>query len=109
MNNLQTALDFNEKQRTMFEPILHGRENNIESQKNYEANIEAFTKNCKVIFAQLMTGKVLTGIDCAKLGILEYRRRFKDLIDVYGIPVQDDYVEGKRHKNGGWKRSISIM
>ncbi len=84
----------------------HPRENNPISQINYETNLEKFNRNNRIIFEQLLTGKKLTGIDIAKLGILEYRKRFDDLKKVYGIPVQDDYVEGQRYKEWWLEQSF---
>lgn len=85
----QTTINFNQR---------HQSENNEESELNYIANLDAINNNCRTILEQLLTGRKLTGIDCAKLGILEYRRRFKDLVDVYGIPIESEYPEGKRYK-----------
>lgn len=83
------TLDFNKR---------HETENNEENEKNYIANLKDINNNCRTILEQLLTGRKLTGIDCAKLGILEYRRRFKDLIDVYKIPIESEYPKGKRYK-----------
>ena len=85
-------------QKTIDLTKSHGRENNPESQKNYEENLGKFNRNCRIIFEQLMKGRKLTGIDVAKLGILEYRKRFDDLRKLHNIPVKDGYVPGKRHK-----------
>lgn len=76
----------------------HGRENNTESQMNYESNLEKFNNNCRIIFEQLLTGRRLTGLEVVKLGIIEYRKRFDDLKKLYNIPVKDGYVDGKRYK-----------
>jgi len=86
---IQTRIEWNKP---------HIQENTPENDKNYLLNLNKFSKNCKIIFEQLMTGRAMTGKDCVRLDIMEYRRRFKDLKDVHGIPVQDDYVEGKQFK-----------
>ena len=85
----QLAIEFNQR---------HAPENNEESEMNYIANLDAINNNCRTILEQLLTGRKLTGIDCIKLGILEYRRRFKDLVDVYKIPIESEYPQGKRYK-----------
>lgn len=71
----------------------HGPENNMESQRHYEADLKKLSNNCRIILEQLLTGRKLTGIDVVKLGIMEYRKRFDDLKKVYGIPVRDDYAQ----------------
>ena len=76
----------------------HGKENNEESETNYNFNIKALNNNCRILLEQLLTGNKLTGYDCARLGILEYRKRFDDLKKIHKIPIQDDYVYGKRFK-----------
>lgn len=82
----------------------HGPENNIESQKSYNNNLETLNNNCRILLEQLLTGRKLTGIDAVKLGMLEYRKRFDELKKVHGIPVQCEYPKKedgkgkKRHK-----------
>lgn len=85
----QTTIKFDKRHQT---------ENNEESELNYIANLDDINNNCRTILEQLLTGRKLTGLDCAKLGILEYRRRFKDLIDVYKIPIESEYIKGKAYK-----------
>lgn len=70
------------------ENIVHAKENNSYSQKILGEQRARLNKVCKKVHDTLMKGERLSGANFhEKIGALEYRRRFKDLIDK-GYPVQ---------------------
>lgn len=80
---MQTQIDF-----------VHTQENNRHSQQILEDNLPRLNRNCKVILEALQRGERLTGaIVISKYGMLEYRRRFKDLRD-FGIDVKSNVLPG---------------
>jgi hypothetical protein len=78
---MQTLLDF----------TVHSRENNSHSQSILESQYERLSNNCKKLYEAMSKGRRLTGMDCINMGMIEYRRRFKDMIDA-GIPVKSEMV-----------------
>jgi hypothetical protein len=78
-----------------FEAYAH-KENNKESQAHFNNNKILFSKQCGLVYNLLMNGEVLTTRKALiDHNIGDLRRRVKDLIDIYKIPVQSRYVEGK--------------
>ncbi len=74
-------------------------ENNLDSQAHYEKNVKHFTKQCAIVHEALQKGERLTTHDALlKYHVGDLRRRVKDLKDIYGIPVQSEYVNGSRYK-----------
>lgn len=70
------------------ENIVHLKENNIHSQRTLNIQRCRLNKVCKKVHETLMKGEKLSGANFfQKIGALEYRRRFKDLIDK-GFPVR---------------------
>lgn len=70
------------------ENLVHQRENNSASQTILNAQRGRLNNVCKKVHDTLMKGERLSGANFhAKVGALEYRRRFKDLIDK-GYPIQ---------------------
>lgn len=77
-----------------FSTIYH-LENNIESQNNFDANIDKFSNQCKIVFKALSRGERLTTTKALlEYGIGDLRRRIKDLKDIWEVPVQSKYVDG---------------
>lgn len=78
---------------------LHHNENTVENQLHFEANKEKFSKQCKIVFEALMRGERLTTAKALiEYGIGDLRRRVKDLIDMWGVPVQSKYIKGNYKK-----------
>lgn len=90
MNHNQTKseeLDFKFYQHT---------ENKIANQEHFEKNKKEFSKQCKIVYDALLRGERLTTTEALlKYQIGDLRRRIKDLKDIWNIPVQDVYVQGK--------------
>ncbi len=81
---MQTSIDFT--------AITHTKENNKFSEAILDEQYERLNHNCKVIYDALKRGERLSGaVVVTKYGMLEYRRRFKSLIDA-GIPVKSEMV-----------------
>lgn len=94
MNTPQLQIDFNTTV-DMSAPLVH-HENNVESQQHFERNIDHFTKQCKIVYQAFLRGERLTTTKALiEYGIGDLRRRVKDLIDIYGVPVQKETKEGK--------------
>jgi len=94
MRTPQLQIDFNTTV-DMSAPLVHN-ENNFESQKIFDGNIEHFTKQCKIVYEAFLRGERLTTTKALlDYGIGDLRRRVKDLIDIYGVPVQKETKEGK--------------
>lgn len=73
---------------------LHTHENNKESQSTYEDNWERLNNNAKILYRALLRGERLSGRDIvSKYGMMEYRRRIKDLRDA-GLPITDEKLKG---------------
>ena len=75
---------------------LHHIENKVANQEHFEANKDRFSKQCKLVYEALLRGERLT----TTKALLDYqigdlRRRIKDLKDIWNVPVQDAYVDGK--------------
>lgn len=84
---IQHEIDFSE---------LQHRENNPGSQAHFEENKEHFSNQCRLVYEALLRGERLTTAKALlRYGIGDLRRRIKDLKDMWEVPVQDEYVEGK--------------
>lgn len=60
--------------------IVHTRENNIYSETILNNNYKRLNNNCRILLDALERGERLTGLSIVKkYGMLEYRRRIKDL------------------------------
>ena len=81
-------------QLTIFAQI-HTRENSRANEAILKANEPRLSNNCQKLLDAMLNGSRLSGIDCINLGMTEYRRRFKDLIDA-GYPVQSEMVGGSK-------------
>lgn len=95
MQTNQIPIDFSVNENIDFKK-LHHQENNIESQRHFEANIDKFSKQCRIVYEALKRGEKLTTTQALldyKIGDL--RRRIKDLKDIWNVPVLDRYVDGK--------------
>lgn len=75
---------------------LNHVENKISNQEHFERNKEKFSNQCKIVYEALLRGERLTTTKALlNYGIGDLRRRIKDLKDIWNVPVQDEYVEGK--------------
>lgn len=71
-------------------------ENKISNQEHFERNKDKFSRQCKLVYEALLRGEKLTTTKALlEYGIGDLRRRIKDLKDIWNVPVQDEYVEGK--------------
>jgi len=87
MKNQELELDFDQ---------LHHQENNVDSQRHFEENKERFSNQCKIVYEALLRGERLTTTKALlKYKIGDLRRRIKDLKDIWQVPIQDEYVDGK--------------
>jgi len=77
-----------------FDPV-HRIENNPESQAQLDKYRDIFTQECWNVLKRMLKGEVITMKSGINSGISDIRRRAKDLIDHYGIPVQRDYLIGE--------------
>lgn len=94
MRTPQLQIDFNQPV-DFTRPLVHN-ENNLESQKIFDENIEHFSEQCKIVYRAFKRGERLTTTKALlQYGIGDLRRRVKDLIDNYGVPVQKETIEGK--------------
>lgn len=75
-----------------FDPV-HRYENNPESQAMLDAHRDVFTRECWVVLKRMLEGEVITMKSAINSGISDIRRRSKDLIDDYKIPVQREFIE----------------
>lgn len=83
-------------QQTLDFSTLSHHENNIGSQEHFEANKSKFSRQCKIVYAALLRGEKLTTTKALlDYGIGDLRRRIKDLKNIWEVPVQDKYVQGK--------------
>ncbi|MDI9256355.1 helix-turn-helix domain-containing protein [Flavobacterium sedimenticola] len=88
MNTTQYSIDFT------VAPLHH--ENNLESQKIYEANKDRFSNQCRIVYEAMLRGERLTTTSALlQYGIGDLRRRVKDLKDEYGVPVQSELTDNR--------------
>lgn len=75
---------------------LNHVENKISNQEHFERNKERFSNQCKIVYEALLRGERLTTTKALlNYGIGDLRRRIKDLKDIWNVPIEDEYVEGK--------------
>ncbi|MBC7749196.1 MAG: hypothetical protein H7Z76_11595 [Methylotenera sp.] len=87
MYNNQLPIDFSTLQHV---------ENKISNQEHFERNKDKFSNQCKIVYQALLRGEKLTTTKALiDYRIGDLRRRIKDLKDIWNVPVQDIYVEGK--------------
>lgn len=71
-------------------------ENKISNQEHFERNKDKFSKQCKIVYEALLRGERLTTTKALlTYSIGDLRRRIKDLKDIWDVPVQSEYVDGK--------------
>lgn len=72
---------------------VHRAENNPESQRVLNLRREDFNAQCWEALKRMLGGERLTNKIAVNTGIGDIRRRAKDLIDGYGIPVRREWAE----------------
>jgi hypothetical protein len=78
----QLAFDFN---------AVHQFENNSNNQSHLEMKREDFNEQCWTVLKRMLEGERLSYLTAINTGIGDIRRRAKDLIDSYGIPVKREW------------------
>jgi hypothetical protein len=76
---------------------IHGRENNDESESFLNENYQHFSNKCLEVIRILNTGKRLTVLEAANMGISSLPRRIKDCI-ANGCPIKDEWVRDEKGK-----------
>lgn len=72
------------------------KENKAENQQQFEQNKKQLSKQCQIVYDAFLRGeKLTTSVALIQYGIGDLRRRVKDLKDIWNIPVQDQYLEGR--------------
>ncbi len=72
-----------------FSTIVHQKENNSHSESILFDQYERLSNNCKILYEALQRGEKLTGQSIvSKYGMLEYRRRIKDLKSA-GVDIKE--------------------
>lgn len=83
---IQAEIDWNQ--------VTHTRENNSHSEAILFDQYERLNHNCKLIYDALKRGERLTGRDIVtRFGMLEYRRRLKDLKEA-GVEIKETTLKG---------------
>lgn len=75
---------------------LHHIENKVSNQEHFERNKDRFSNQCRIVYEALLRGERLTTTTALinyKIGDL--RRRCKDLKDMWNVPIESDYVDGR--------------
>lgn len=77
---------------------VHQWENNPQSQAHLNLKREDFNEQCWLVLKRMLAGEKLSYLTAINSGIGDIRRRSKDLIDGFGIPVKREWeiVDGKR-------------
>ena len=70
----------------------HKRENNSESQATLDLRRDDFNEQCWNVLKRMLAGEKITNKSGLESGIGDIRRRAKDLIDVFKIPVQREWA-----------------
>lgn len=71
-------------------------ENTAENQEQFDKNKKRLSKQCQIVYDALLRGeKLTTSVALIQYGIGDLRRRIKDLKDIWNIPVEDQYLEGR--------------
>lgn len=75
---------------------LHHIENKISNQEHFERNKDLFSNQCRIVYQALLRGEKLTTTKALlEYGIGDLRRRCKDLRDMWNVPVQSEFIEGR--------------
>lgn len=75
---------------------LNHVENKISNQEHFERNKEKFSNQCKIVYEALLRGERLTTTKALlNYGIGDLRRRCKDLRDMWNVPIESNYVDGR--------------
>ncbi|MBP1222614.1 helix-turn-helix domain-containing protein [Flavobacterium sp. 1355] len=83
------------QQEIKFNDLFH-IENKISNQEHFERNKEQFSNQCRIVYEALLRGERLTTTKALlNYQIGDLRRRIKDLKDIWNVPVQSEYKEGK--------------
>jgi hypothetical protein len=78
--------------------IIFSKQNSASNQAILEANKSHLSNQCRIILEAMLKGERLTTASALlKYGIGDLRRRVKDLRD-NGIPVEDEFIEGRFKK-----------
>lgn len=86
-----------------FEPV-HKFENNLESQAHLEQHRHKFNEQCFKVLKLMLAGEKLTNLSALTThGIGDIRRRAKDLIDGFGIPVRREWAKTSGNQSLGYK------
>lgn len=86
MNQPGTLLQFD------FNPV-HSRENNFDSEAHLEQHRHKFNEQCFRALKLMLAGEKLTNYSCLTVhDIGDIKRRAKDLIDGYHIPVRREWA-----------------
>lgn len=80
-------------QLTLTLDTVHLRENNPESQAVLDLRREDFNQQCWEVLKRMLDGERLSYKTAINSGIGDIRRRAKDLIDGYGIPIKREWVD----------------
>lgn len=57
---------------------------------------KSLSKQCQIVYDAFLRGeKLTTSTALIKYGVGDLRRRVKDLKDIWNIPVEDQYLEGR--------------
>ena len=75
--------------------VVHDLENNPASQLHLDQYRDRFNAQCWDVLTRMLNGERLSSKSAINTGIGDIRRRAKDLIDNYGIPVQRRWAEIK--------------
>lgn len=71
-------------------------ENKVINQVQFEKNKKQLSKQCQIVYDAFLRGeKLTTSTALIKYGVGDLRRRVKDLKDIWNIPVEDQYLEGR--------------
>lgn len=82
--------------------IHHGKENTPANTAHYEANLDHFNKQCRLVLEALLRGERLTTTDALRYGIGDLRARVRDLLQA-GVPVEKEFVTTEDGKTTRFK------
>jgi hypothetical protein len=81
---MQTQIEFTHK------------ENKPENQRIFDQNKKALSNQCRIVYEAMKRGERLTTASALiNYSVGDLRRRIKDLIDIYNVPVKSDLKEGR--------------
>lgn len=71
-------------------------ENKVSNQEHFEANKSKFSNQCKIVYEALLRGERLTTTtSLINYRIGDLRRRIKDLKDMWNVPIESRFIDGK--------------